>query len=170
MTRIDPMADMDETPWLDADELRAWMALTAMTHVLPAALDAQLKRDSGINAFEYYVLASLSQAPGRTLRMSRLAVLSQGSLSRLSHAVGRLERAGWVVRRPCPDDGRLTEAHLTAAGWGMVQRTAPGHVREVRRLVVDALSPSQLATLGRLARRVVDATAPETGEALDTGL
>lgn len=160
----------DETPWLSADELHTWIALTAMTHVLPAALDAQLKRDAGINTFEYIVLASLSEAPDRTLPMSRLALLSQGSLSRLSHAVGRLERSGWVVRRPCPDDGRQTEAHLTAAGWRKVRQTAPGHVREARRLVVDALSPTELAALGRIARRLIAQASPETAQALETGL
>lgn len=164
------MTDREDVPWLAPDELRSWMALTAMIHALPAALDAQLKRDAGINAFEYYVLAALSEAPDRTLRMTRLALLSQGSLSRLSHAVGRLERSGWVVRRPCPDDGRHTEAHLTAAGWRKVQRSAPGHVREARRLVVDALTPGQLASLGRISRRVVAQASPETATALDTGL
>lgn len=160
----------DEVPWLSADELQAWKALTAMTAVLPAALDVQLKRDAGINAFEYYVLAALSEAPGRTLPMGRLALLSQGSLSRLSHAVGRLERSGWVMRRPCAHDGRQTEAHLTAAGWRKVRQSAPAHVREARRLVIDALSPHQLAMLGRIAGLLIAEASPETAEALENGL
>jgi len=92
--------------------------------------------------------------------MSALAVLAQGSLSRLSHAVTRLEKSGWVTRRPSPEDGRHTEAQLTPAGWKKVQRVAPGHVREVRRLVVDVLTPTQLTQLGRAARAVVEAAAP----------
>jgi len=160
----------DDTPWLSADELRAWMALTAMTETLPAALDAQLKRDSGIGVFDYYVLASLSEAPGRTLGMTRLALMSQGSPSRLSHAVGRLEKQGWVERRPSPDDGRQTDAHLTAAGMRKVRATAPAHVREARRLVVDLLSPEQIAQLGTISRIIVDSTAPEAAELLDRSL
>ena len=160
------MASSD-TPWLTAAELRAWMALMAMTETLPAALDAQLKRDAGIGLFDYIVLAALSDAPGHTLGMGRLATFAQGSPSRLSHAVGRLERHGWVVRRPDPKDGRLTEAHLTSAGLRMVRASAPGHVDEARRLVVDVLTPQELAQLGHIARRVVASTSPEATAFLD---
>jgi DNA-binding MarR family transcriptional regulator len=113
-----------------------------------------------MNCFEYYVLARLSETPGRTMRMSALAVLAQGSLSRLSHAVTRLEKSGWVTRSPSPEDGRHTEARLTPAGWKKVQEVAPDHVREARRLVVDVLTPTQLTQLRRAARAVVEAAAP----------
>ena len=150
----------DDTPWLSATSCaRGWRS-SAMTETLPAALDAQLKRDAGIGVFDYYVLAALSEAPGRTLGMTRLALMSQGSPSRLSHAVGRLEKQGWVVRRPSPDDGRHTDAHLTAAGMRKVRATAPAHVREARRLVVDLLTPAQIAQLATIARIIVESTAP----------
>src|SRR5690349_7364715 len=99
---------------------------------LPGALDAQLKRDAGVNSFEYHLLARLSMAPARTLALSDLAEQAQGSLSRLSHAITRLERAGWVERRTCTDQGRRVEARLTDAGWAKVEDMAPGHVREAR--------------------------------------
>src|SRR4051812_6532823 len=86
------VSDPTEVPWLAGDERHAWIALTAVLMTLPPAIDAQLKRDAGINFFEYSILSSLSQAPGRTVRMSELAHLAAGSLSRLSHAVSRLER------------------------------------------------------------------------------
>src|SRR3954447_21127322 len=94
--------------WLSADELRDWMPFAGLLLKLPAALDAETQRDSGLSHFEYLVLASLSEAPGRTRGMSELAVLANGSLSRLSHVVKRLEGRGWVERTPCPDDGRYT--------------------------------------------------------------
>lgn len=154
-------------PWLSDAERVAWMTLMAMTESLPAALDAQLKRDAGINTFEYHILAALSESPDRTVRMSRLAHFAVGSPSRLSHAVTRLEGAGWVVRRPCADDGRQSEVHLTPAGWRKIRATAPGHVREVRRLVFDALAPGQVSQLSAIARRVVETTAPDTVPILD---
>jgi DNA-binding MarR family transcriptional regulator len=122
---------------------------------LPAALDARMQRDSGLNHFEYLVLANLSEAPNRTRRMSVLATLANGSLSRLSHVVKRLERHGWVERRPCPDDGRYTDAVLTDAGWDKVRASAPGHVEAVRTLVLDALTTDELDQLGDIARRVL---------------
>lgn len=116
---------------------------------LPAALDAQLQRDAGISFYEYMVLAVLSEKPDRTLRMSELAGFTNGSLSRLSHVVNRLERHGWVSREPCPRDGRYTNAVLTDDGYAKVVATAPGHVRTVRRLVIDAVTGPQLDELRR---------------------
>src|SRR3954467_3500052 len=103
-----------ETRWLTADEQAQWRSLLALVMLLPPALDLQLKRDAGINGFEYHVMSSLSAAPDRGRSMSELAPLAQGSLSRLSHAVSRLEKAGWVVRRTS-DGGRRVEARLTDA-------------------------------------------------------
>lgn len=158
----------DDVPWLDRGELAAWISFSAMTQTLQAALDAQLKRDAGLNQFEYYVMAALSEAPDRRMRMSQLAVFSQGSLSRLSHAVSRLERSGWVERLPSTDDPRATDAHLTAAGMRKVRQAAPGHVREVRRLVLDPLTSAQIAALGRSSREILAAVSPEVAAEVDT--
>lgn len=149
-----------DVPWLSSDELREWKALIAMIMTLPAALDAQLKRDSGLNMFEYHVLARLSEVESRSLPMSDLAALSQGSPSRLSHAVGRLEQAGWVVRSSCKEGGRRIEAYLTDAGLAKIQEAAPGHVREARRLVLNHLTIEQLEGLGDAARPIVAAIDP----------
>ena len=140
--------DEAEAHWLSAAEQSAWRQLAALLFRLPGALDAQLQRDAGISHVEYMVLSSLSEAEGRTLRMSELAAMASGSLSRLSHVVGRLEKRGWVRREACPGDGRYVNAVLTEDGWAKVVDTAPGHVAAVRRLVVDALSPAELGALG----------------------
>lgn len=164
----DPSApsSANDAPWLDAEQLPDWVALVALLATLPAALDTQLKRDSGLNTFEYHVLARLSQSPMRALPMSELATQAQGSPSRLSHAVSRLEQAGWVERRECTEAGRRTAAHLTAAGQRKLEEAAPGHVREVRRLVVDVLTPEQLTALGGAARAIVAAADPAVAERL----
>ena len=162
MPGTDPAVDV---PWLSAEQQRDWRALAALFTTLPAALDAQLRRDAGLNGFEYQVLAALSEAPDRAVVLTDLAEAAQGSLSRLSHAVTRLERAGLVERRSCPGAGsRRTEARLTDEGWARIQQVAPGHVREVRRLVVDALTPEQLVALGEAARAVAAATRARTAE------
>lgn len=147
-----------DVPWLSEEQQQDWAALMALVMTLPPALDAQLKRDAGVNSFEYHVLARLSMAPDRTLVLSELAEQAQGSLSRLSHAITRLERAGWVERRACADRGRRVEARLTEAGLAKLVATAPGHVREARRLVVDVLTPAQLVALGRAARAITAVT------------
>jgi DNA-binding MarR family transcriptional regulator len=146
--------------WLSAGELQAWLPIGGLLLKLPAALDAQTLRDSGLSHFEYLVLASLSEAPDRTRRMSELAALANGSLSRLSHVVKRLEGRGWIERRACPSDGRYTNAVLTADGWEKVLASAPGHVAAVRTLVLDALSPAELEQFGEMARRILDRLEP----------
>ncbi|MGD9956476.1 MAG: MarR family winged helix-turn-helix transcriptional regulator [Candidatus Nanopelagicales bacterium] len=154
----------DDVPWLSPRELHTWIALSVLLEALPSAIDAQLKRDAGLNYFEYQVMAGLSDAPGRTIRMSALAAFASGSPSRLSHAVGRLEKQGFVVRRPAADDPRAVEATLTREGVAKMKECAPAHVREARRLVFDALTPAQVDQLGRIASKVLDTVAPETAE------
>jgi DNA-binding MarR family transcriptional regulator len=154
-TSPEPRAEQSPPRWLDAEEQQAWLALVGILIRLPAALDAQLQRDAGISHFEYQVMAGLSMSPGHTLRMSELAAFAEGSLSRLSQVVGRLERRGWVRRAPDPTDGRYTLAILTDEGWAKVVQTAPGHVEEVRRLVFDPLTRTQQRQLREIGRRVM---------------
>lgn len=146
--------------WLDASEQQTWLALASMLMRLPAALDAQLQRDAGISHFEYQVLAGLSMSAERTLRMSTLAALAEGSLPRLSQVVGRLEKRGWVRRTPDPADGRYTLAILTDDGWDKVLQAAPGHVETVRRLVFDPLTKAQARQLREIGRRIMGAIDP----------
>jgi DNA-binding MarR family transcriptional regulator len=161
------MGTPPEPRWLSAEEQRTWLSLVGVLTLLSPALDAQLQRDAGISHFEYQVLAMLSESPERTTRMSRLAALANGSLSRLSHVVSRLERRGWVERSPDPEDGRYTLARLTDAGWEKVAETAPGHVAEVRRLVFDPLTKAQQRQMREAGRRIlhtIDPTGPCPGD------
>lgn len=145
---------MDGPRWLDDEEQRAWRQLAAVMLQLPAALERQLQRDAGFSHFEYWVLALLSESPDRTLRLRELATRANASLSRLSHVVTRLERRGWVVRRPCPDDARSTLAVLTEDGHAAVVASAPGHVATVRSLVFDGLTHEDVTALERVCAAV----------------
>jgi len=151
------MDAIEEPRWLDAEENQAWRALAKTLERLPAALDAQLRRAAGISLFEYQVLALLSEAPGRSVRMSELATWVGGSLPRLSQAVARLEQRGWVRRTPDPADGRYTLAILTGQGLAKVTQAAPGHVQEVRRLVFDPLTKTQSRYLREIGQRIIRA-------------
>ncbi|MFL6078653.1 MAG: MarR family winged helix-turn-helix transcriptional regulator [Ornithinibacter sp.] len=150
-----------EPQWLDADERAAWLRLSAVAELLPAALDTQLRRDSGLTHFEYFVLAMLSEAPDRTLRMTALAHRTNGTLPRLSHVVARLEDRGLVERFPCPEDRRATNARLTSTGWGTLVEAAPGHVNAVRQLVLDPLSRTQLDQLSAIGEALLTRLDPD---------
>lgn len=150
-----------DTRWLDAKQLDVWVKLVAVVELLPGVLDSQLRRDARLTHFEYFVLAMLSEAPQHTLRMTWLARRTNATLPRLSHVVRRLEERGLVGRFPCPDDGRATNARLTEAGWAQVVAAAPGHVDNVRRHVIDALTPEQVDQLGGIADALLERLDPE---------
>jgi DNA-binding MarR family transcriptional regulator len=147
--------------WLNADEQLAWRKLAAVMMLLPAGLDAQLQRDADLTHFAYYVLAMLSEAPSRSLRMSVLAARSSSSPSRLSHTVARLEERGFVQRRRADEDGRGQVAMLTEDGYTYLVKAAPGHVHEVRRLVFDGLGPQAVAELDRVCARLLSTLDPD---------
>jgi DNA-binding MarR family transcriptional regulator len=150
-----------ETEWLTEDERTAWLRLIAVVELLPGLLDSQLRADSGLTHFEYFVLAMLSESPERTLRMTSLAQRTNATLPRLSHVVRRLEDRGLVDRVPCPEDGRATNAHLTDAGWEAVVAAAPGHVETVRAYVLDPLAPEQLDQLRGIGEALLTRLDPE---------
>jgi DNA-binding MarR family transcriptional regulator len=155
------MTTQDEVRWLTSDQLRAWVGLLSVAELLPAALDTQLRRDAGLTHFDYQVLAMLSEAPGKRLRMTTLAQHTSATLPRLSHVVERLEARGLVVRTPDADDARATNAHLSDAGWETLVAAAPGHVATARALVIDALTDEQVAQLERIAGALLARLDPE---------
>ena len=108
----------------------------------------------------YQVLAMLSEAPERTLRMSQLAELTTSSASRLSHAVARLEEKGWVRRERHPTDRRGALAVLTDDGWAALQAAAPGHVAAVRGVLFDRLGPGQVTQLRAISERLTEQPDP----------
>ena len=154
MRYIPPVATSDDVPWLDQEEMAVWLRLMGVLIRLPNALDAQLRRDAGLSHFEYQILAALSMAERRSLRMSDIADFAESSLSRLSHACRRLEGQGWVTRHADPEDRRATVATLTDSGYTKVVETAPGHVRAVRKLVFDPLTKQQVQQLGKITAQI----------------
>ncbi|RZU10970.1 MarR family transcriptional regulator [Kribbella rubisoli] len=149
------------TRWLDDAEMTAWVRLAAVLELLPGVLDSQLRRDAELTHYEYYVMAMLSEAPKRTLRMTALAQRTNATLPRLSHVVKRLEDRGIVERFPCPEDARATNARLTAEGWKKIRATAPGHVATVRRHVIDVLTPEQISQLADITGAILESVDPE---------
>lgn len=141
--------------WLNEDEIDTWLKFRAVVELFPGVLDAQLRRDAQLSLMEYQVLAMLSAAPGRLLRMTHLAHHANASLTRMSHVVTRLQKRGVVERQACADDGRATNVYLTDAGFDLLTDAAPGHVGQVRESLVDALSTTQLAQLDEICRAIL---------------
>jgi len=145
-----------ETRWLSQDEQRTWRAFLTAIRLLTDQLDRELQHDADMPHTYYEILVALSEAPRRTLRMNQLADICQSSRSRLSHAISRLEEAGWVRRDACPTDKRGALAVMTDKGFAAIEAAAPGHVEGVRRHVFDVLSPDQLRQLGEISAAIRD--------------
>lgn len=157
---------MGDTRWLADEEQRTWRHFLWTSRLLFEALDRQMQRDSGMPHAYYIILAMLSEAPGRTLTMGRLAELVRSSPSRLSHAVSRLEDAGWVKRTKQAPDRRTTLAHLTDEGFEVLAAAAPGHVEAVRQHLFDLLTPEQLAVFGEAFAKLHEGLDPDSARSI----
>ncbi|WP_067276242.1 MarR family winged helix-turn-helix transcriptional regulator [Streptomyces jeddahensis] len=156
----------DQEPrWLTSEEQRIWLAYLHATMLLEDHLDRQLQRDAGMPHVYYGLLVRLSEAPRRRLRMTELAMVAKITRSRLSHAIARLEKNGWVRREDCPSDKRGQFAVLTDAGYEVLRKTAPGHVSAVRQALFDRLTPEQQKSLGEIMQIVAEGLEPKDASA-----
>ncbi|MEZ0111275.1 DNA-binding MarR family transcriptional regulator [Catenulispora sp. EB89] len=139
-----------EPAWLDPTEQAVWRQYISVMRLLPDRLNASLSRGHGLTLIDYEVLARLSEAPLRRIRMTELAEGALLSKSRLSHQISRMEKEGLVRREPCETDGRGFFAVLTDQGWEKLLASVPTHVADVREAFITPLSREQLLTLGEI--------------------
>jgi DNA-binding MarR family transcriptional regulator len=141
--------------------MEVWRSLTSVLTGLGHAVEQRLRWTADLSYFEYRILESLSWSPGSSMRMTDLGAACDASLSTLSRAVSRLETRALVRRQTDSSDGRYTLCLLTEEGETAVREAAPGHVQQVRRLVFDALSETEVRDLGAICRRLEEALAKE---------
>ncbi|GAA2113945.1 MarR family winged helix-turn-helix transcriptional regulator [Streptomyces synnematoformans] len=135
-------------------ELRAWRTSFRMLELLRTRLEQQLQASSGLSNADYTVLALLSEAPDRRLRVFELGRAAGWEKSRLHHQLTRMGTRGLVVRERCGSRGMY--AVITEKGRAALREAAPGHAREVRRLFVDRLTPEELDRFAGLAGTILD--------------
>ncbi|MGH4008165.1 MAG: MarR family winged helix-turn-helix transcriptional regulator [Pseudonocardiaceae bacterium] len=135
--------------------MRAWRAYVVGKALLDSQLNRDLQEQHQLALADYELLVRLSEAPGRQTRMSSLAEQVASSKSRISHQIGRMEKAGLVRRQECPSDGRGVFAVLTSHGLQVLRSAAPTHVRGVRDNLVDLLSEDERVVLAEIFERVV---------------
>lgn len=148
------MPGTTDTRWLDDEQQRVWRAYLAGNARFLEALEAAHDAESELTSGEYGLLVQLSEQPDLTLRMSALADGLVVSRSRLTHTVSRMEKRGLVKRCVADGDRRGVNCRLTDVGMAALREAAPAHVRAVRRLLVDVLSPAEMEVLGRIMTKV----------------
>lgn len=147
----------EQTPhWLTPDEQHAWRSFVRLHQKLSAVLSRDLQAHAKLSGADFEILVALTDAPDNRHRFQDLAKAIDWEQSRLSHQIARMLKRGLVAREECADDGRGAFVSLTPAGRDAIQAAAPHHVGTVRRLVIDALGPDDLATLGRISTHILD--------------
>ncbi|MEK6648423.1 MAG: MarR family transcriptional regulator [Actinomycetota bacterium] len=139
--------------WLNPSEMKAWRRYIVASRRLLEALDADLQGHD-LSMSDYEILAQLSDAPERRLRMSELAEIAMLSRSRLSHRMKVMEKAGWVKRESCPADKRGYFAVMTPKGWKAIVAAAPDHVESVRHRFIDYLTKADQVALAKIFEKV----------------
>ncbi|WP_020495022.1 MarR family winged helix-turn-helix transcriptional regulator [Sciscionella marina] len=152
---------MSEVRWLSDQEQAVWRSYLAATTMLREHIERRLQRDAQMPQTYYEVLVALSEAPDMKLRMSELADASRSSRSKLSHAVNRMERSGWISRDDCDVDRRGSWARLTEKGFAVIHAAAPDHVATVREALFDVLTPEQVRQLGEISAAIAGNLAGE---------
>lgn len=151
-------------PDLDVVTMRTallFARVTAFGHKHVEAAFAEV----GLSAGEFDVLASLLQAPDRTSKPSVLARSGMLSSAGMTHRLDLLERAGFIERRPDPDDRRSTLVMLTEAGESKAIEAARAHVAAEAELL-DVLGPSAQADLRSLLEKLLDTYVEATSDQL----
>jgi DNA-binding MarR family transcriptional regulator len=133
-------------------DLAVWRSLIDTTAELSRRLGAQLQRDSNLSPADYQVLLALSEANGRRLRSSELAEMIDWERSRLSHHLARMERRALIRRDECATDSRGAEVSLTAEGAEIFRGATLPHLRAIKSLFADALTPEQFQALAGILR------------------
>ena len=149
------MAKKSAPRWLNPREMKAWRAYIIGSRRLLEALDSDLDGHD-LTMADYEVMAKLSEAPGRRIRMSELADLAMLSKSRLSHRMKVMEKAGWVRREECAEDRRGYWAVMTDKGMKAIVAAAPSHVESVRRRFIDQLSVKEQEALSGIFSHVTE--------------
>ena len=139
--------------WLTPSEMVAWRRYIIASRQLLAALDADLK-EHDLTLPDYEILALLSDAPDRQMRMSELAKIALLSRSRLSHRMKVMEKAGWLKREPCPVDKRGYFAVMTPKGWNAIVAAAPDHVESVRARFLDHITKADQQVIAQIFERI----------------
>ena len=144
------------TRWLSIEEQAVWRSWLVATSMMRERLSQDQEEGAGFSVEEYGLLVQLSEAEGRRLRMSSLAVLGLYSRSRLSHSISRLVDKGWVTKEPCDTDRRGAWAVLTKAGFEALEAAAPIHIESVREHLLDPLTTEQVAQLGQICATIAE--------------
>ncbi|MFJ9633958.1 MarR family winged helix-turn-helix transcriptional regulator [Streptomyces sp. NPDC101175] len=147
---------MDTEPrWLTPVEERAWRGMMRMHDLVVSEAGRVMQSEFGLSGADYPVLAELTRAPGARLRILELTRVLGWEKSRVSHQLARMVKRGLLARDECAEDGRGAYVMVTPAGRAAIEAAAPRHAEDVRRLLLDHLTPGQVTMLAEISETII---------------
>lgn len=143
----------------EARTMESWRLYFETSQRVMAQLVAALKEDAGMDLADYNLLMVLAEAPARTLTMSVLAERIVFSVPRLSYRIGVLVERGWVLKQPCPDDGRAHNVILTDEGAAALIAAGRDHRQQIHEVFDAVLDADDIAALARVMGKMRAAVA-----------
>lgn len=134
----------------DAAEFAAWRGFLRVHTAVTRALDRRMSERHDLPLDAYGVLITLVTAPDGRLTLKQLGARRNLTASGITRSVDRLAHAGFVERRPNPDDGRSAFVVLTPGGLRRLREAQVTHHATVRELLFGRLSRAELARMGAL--------------------
>jgi DNA-binding MarR family transcriptional regulator len=156
---------MAETRSLEPAEWEFWDVWMRAQALVTRELERGLQRDCDISKAEFSVLVTLWQAAGRELRVGELAGSLDWDKSRVAHQLTRMEKRGFVQRTRYGSDGRRAGIGLTTEGRRAARAAIVVHGANIRRHVLDSLTPEQASAIRSWSEQAVDRLEPRRGDA-----
>lgn len=137
---------------LESAEWEFWDTWMRAQRLLARELDRGLQRDCGISKAEFSVLMTLTGP----MRVGELADALAWEKSRVAHLLTRMENRGLVARTEDGATGRRTGIELTAEGRRTAESAVRAHGANIRRLVLDRLTPEQAAAIRTWSEQLIE--------------
>ena len=144
---------MAKTKWLNQAEMRAWLAYVTTSVDLQRAIERDLE-PFGLDGGDYQLLAMLSDAPDRRMKMCDLADTLRLSRSGLTRRMEGVLRKKIVARVQSDGDKRVAYAVMTDKGMDLLRKVAPHHVDSVRHHMIDRLSDTEIRSLATAFEKI----------------
>jgi DNA-binding MarR family transcriptional regulator len=135
-------------------DLEAWIRFLRAHAAITRQLSARLEAQHGLTLSDYDVLVQLYYAPERALRrvdLARTVLLTASGITRL---LDGLERCGWVEKKACSSDARVSYAALTESGVEKFETAQASHRSDIEELFGSNFSAAERQQLGELLGRL----------------
>jgi DNA-binding MarR family transcriptional regulator len=138
----------------DSTELETWVQWLRAHAAVTRDLNADLVAEHGLTLNDYEVLLHLAKAPDGVVKPVELASRILLTPSGITRLLAGLERAGFVARKNCAADKRVSYAELTDEGREKLRAASGTHLAGIAARFTNRFTRTELETLSTLLTRL----------------